>query len=379
MSLGTKGTGRTAERREAAFRVTRAAGRTLVDQVYEGLRHAIVCGRYAPGELLPSTRELAVALGVSRIVTRAAVKRLAENGFISPRVGSGCLVLRPGTRVWRGHVLAAVPHGYESFFQNMLLGSLSDGLTEAGYLFSQVTVPYTEEAGFDFAHLDSVLAQGIDLVCTFHNKDPLFAHLAAGRTPYAAIMGGRKTEKGAVGTVRMAFAQAVPGFVKACRARRVKSVVQVSWADGMADAVPALRRAGVRARDLRLAVDDAEGRIVGAQTAALRAFLDWTTPWPDVLFFNDDNLAVGALTALLARGVRIPGDVSVATWSNRFLRPAFPRPLARMEVDPVAAGRTAAAAVVAYLRNGTFPPDVSFGPVWMDGETLGPLGKEKQT
>ncbi|MER2178287.1 MAG: GntR family transcriptional regulator, partial [Stenotrophomonas maltophilia] len=47
-------------------------------QVADGLRDAIVSGCYAPGDIVPSSRALASGLGVSHIVTEAALKRLGE-------------------------------------------------------------------------------------------------------------------------------------------------------------------------------------------------------------------------------------------------------------------------------------------------------------
>ena len=58
------------------FAVVRSSRATLVEQVAEGLRRAIDSGFYKPGDVLPTTRDLATALGVSRIVTRAAVREL---------------------------------------------------------------------------------------------------------------------------------------------------------------------------------------------------------------------------------------------------------------------------------------------------------------
>ena len=82
------------------FKVSRSSRRTLVEQVVDGLRQCIVSGRYRKGDILPTTRELAERLGVSRIVTRAAVRALSEAGLINPRPGVGCVVLGTGGRLW---------------------------------------------------------------------------------------------------------------------------------------------------------------------------------------------------------------------------------------------------------------------------------------
>ena len=61
----------------------------------------------------------------------------------------------------------------------------------------------------------------------------------------------------------------------------------------------------------------------------------------------------------------------VATWANAGLAPAYPRELSRMELDPVAAGETVAAAALEYLATGQYPEGTVVGPKWVNGETMG--------
>jgi DNA-binding LacI/PurR family transcriptional regulator len=72
---------------------------------------------------------------------------------------------------------------------------------------------------------------------------------------------------------------------------------------------------------------------------------------PDAFYFTDDYLAQGALTALLDHGVRIPAQVQVITHANRNLGPVFPRPLTRVELDPVGDGHLLAKLVVDLLAH----------------------------
>ena len=60
---------------------------SLPDQVFGQLTSEIVCGRYAPGEQLPSERTLTQVFGVNRHVIREAVKRLEQIGLV--RVSQG--------------------------------------------------------------------------------------------------------------------------------------------------------------------------------------------------------------------------------------------------------------------------------------------------
>ncbi len=67
-------------------------GEPLFRQVYAGLRKAILSGSLPAGERLPSTRDLAEQLGISRTVVVLAYDHLLAEGFIEGRRGSGTYV-----------------------------------------------------------------------------------------------------------------------------------------------------------------------------------------------------------------------------------------------------------------------------------------------
>ena len=62
------------------------------DQLFEAVRDAIRSGRVGPGEQLPSTRDLAKQLGLSRNTVLAAYSELLMHGLIETRVGFGTVV-----------------------------------------------------------------------------------------------------------------------------------------------------------------------------------------------------------------------------------------------------------------------------------------------
>ena len=64
----------------------------LATKVYGQIRAAIVDGRLPAGERLPSSRELADRLAVSRNTVGVAYDRLAAEGFVLARVGAGTFV-----------------------------------------------------------------------------------------------------------------------------------------------------------------------------------------------------------------------------------------------------------------------------------------------
>lgn len=71
----------------------------LAGQIYRQLRAGVVEGRLAPGERLPSTRELAAQLGVSRKTTLDVFERLIAEGYLRTRTGDGTFVADEMTRL----------------------------------------------------------------------------------------------------------------------------------------------------------------------------------------------------------------------------------------------------------------------------------------
>ena len=70
---------------EALFRPVRAGN--AFEETVERLMQSIRLGVVAPGERLPSERELATRLGVSRVTVREAIRSLQENHFVESRRG----------------------------------------------------------------------------------------------------------------------------------------------------------------------------------------------------------------------------------------------------------------------------------------------------
>jgi GntR family transcriptional regulator / MocR family aminotransferase len=61
-------------------------------QVYARIRSAILAGTFAPGARLPSSRTLAMDLGLSRITVESAFTQLDAEGYVVRRVGAGSYV-----------------------------------------------------------------------------------------------------------------------------------------------------------------------------------------------------------------------------------------------------------------------------------------------
>ncbi len=76
------------------FSIDRRGGVPLAEQVYDAIESRIAGGLLSENSRLPTTRELAAALGVNRGTVQAAYRRLQKRGLIAGRVGSGTVVCR---------------------------------------------------------------------------------------------------------------------------------------------------------------------------------------------------------------------------------------------------------------------------------------------
>ena len=74
------------------FSLDRGSPEPLVDQISGAIERWIEGGALDENVRLPTTRELAAALGINRGTVQAAYRRLQERGLVSARVGSGSVV-----------------------------------------------------------------------------------------------------------------------------------------------------------------------------------------------------------------------------------------------------------------------------------------------
>lgn len=357
------------------FSLDRALKGELVPQLAAAMRQAIETGYYRAGEPIPPTRDLAAILGVSRVVAIRAMRQLEDWRLVVRRPHYGCVVCPKDRPLWKGQVLIVVPPGIGNMRENSVYAILRDSLTSAGYMPLVATVPRSPAGKFeDFALLEAMLRQQIDLTVCLHDAPSVVAWLAKRKIPFVLFGRDAARSRGSVGFVDNRDDIVLGEFIAHCREAKVATVLQLTAIENGPDAVPSLRAAGIKADDLRIAPPNggntAQG-LVQRATDEFAARLAKGRKWlPDLLFFRDDHLATGALVALSVAGVRIPEDVRVVTWANRDLGPAFVKPLTRMELDSAAIGERFAECVLEYLSTGTFPKDVVVGPKYVRGETF---------
>lgn len=115
--------------------IDRESPRALHEQVFDGLREAILDRRLPENARLPSSRALAADLGVSRFTVLEAYNRLLDEGLVSGRHGSGTFVapLAVTARTGGLHMPAHQPVRRWSTWSDKLhaLGPTADPAAEA--------------------------------------------------------------------------------------------------------------------------------------------------------------------------------------------------------------------------------------------------------
>lgn len=339
----------------------------------DGLRNAILTGYYREGEVLPKMLEWTKMLGVSIRVPEAAVARLVKEGLVATHPGIGCVVRPRKAVTWRGHVLFVLPDSETVYPINVMASRMRARFSKAGYLVTQHAVWHDPDGQYDLSQLELTLKQPVELVVLFAKRPQIEHFLSDAAVPFVVI--GQKTCRlpNCVGHVRMNMTAAIPDFVQHCRKAKVRTVIQVEKPP-VIDAVPQLIKAGISAEAWR--IPELPGlRPAAVQQSALEAFkrrlaegMDWL---PDILYFTDDYLAAGALTALLHEGVRIPENVCVVTIANKGLGPVFWDTLTRIELDSHAGGDDAAEHILAWLDGDRrHPIDCTIATIYRPGATF---------
>ena len=357
------------------FRIERNSRTSFTEQVFGGLKKAILSGYFKVGEALPSREALAMQLGVSEIVTREACVRLSKEGFVNPRPGIGSVVLAHDAKLWQGKILYIVADWDGSYYADIVGGEFRDALATKGYLVQRVSVAKSPGGRFDFGVLDLLLNERFDLAVLMHGEEPVVRRISQAGIPFLAVQHRECGYPHCRGVVDVRHHAAMPYVVQRCVQKKVRKVL-LPWAWSRPDeTIRSLTAAGIAVEDVRICHWTKRDHIEGFQREAVNWFLVRfgmaRSTWPDLVWFPDDDfLAAGALTALLALGVRIPEDVRFVAFANRRLGPVFTKPLTRIEVDPLAHGRKLAGYALDALNGRPLPPDASLDTVYVPGATF---------
>src|SRR5947207_1027049 len=115
------------------LKFNRAPGESLYDRLVNALESAIEHGELAPQARLPSERELALALKLSRTTTTNAYRELESRGLLRRHVGRGtfvCATPEPDEIpfAWRGKVSATALRSTNATLRNLMRDAVDPGV-----------------------------------------------------------------------------------------------------------------------------------------------------------------------------------------------------------------------------------------------------------
>ncbi len=359
------------------FVIDRHSRISLTKQVTDGLRRAIETGHFKAGARLPTMLEVASELSVSLDVVRTAIARLSREDLLTARRGRGIEVCPAGSRQrWQAHVLYLHWPGAISFFEAVSGETMVEELQLLRILVTPVHMNYAEiNSGFpllrfvaDAGPVDMALVSGgakeVGILLT--EKEIPFIHMSAPVEPLSRLAVRHVVEE-RTGAMKQAAEHAA-------RLGTRTMLILNPGGGGYGDMRRIAEAVGISVAVLEAPPDKSLGAPASVEQGGLKAMARWLesgASLPDLIFFPDDYVASGGLTALLDRGVSIPRDVQVISWANRNLGPIFPLPLTRIENDPVETGKRLAGIVVDALKkpHKKVRKAIAIGPRFIVGET----------
>ena len=348
--------------------IDRSARKTLVSQLETALRQAILRGEYGPGDCLPGFRELSHTCKVSEKVSRQALTRLAQDGWISQRRGVGSVVLERSDQEGRGLILFVDGDFGVSAFANRMKWAMLCVLEDRGFRMVEVRA-YDGRGRLCANRLAKTLRHRADIVVEYGYHDEIRRVIEESGLPFVTLGNGgpvrRSDAPTCIGRIEMYTGQGLPGFVHACVRKRVKTVWQLIYGGGAYDVTGWMKTCGIAVQTFSVSLSHSS-ETMRQKSYALMTKLLRSGKLPDVLLLTDDSIAQVVLFALAEHQVRVPEDVRVVSHVNKGLRWLWPRQLARLEMDPQDCGRSIAKAICGYLRTGQ-AIDIQIGTVWREG------------
>lgn len=300
-------------------------------QINRIVARAIDKGALQPGERLPAERRFAELTGVSRTTVRIALESLVHQGYVEKQTGSGIFVKsRPVSR-GIGCALPAV-NPYDRYQWRVLLAQSilrevrARGHEDVVYLLGSAEDYHQLESDADQGRIEGLLSVGLlDSVC------------AALPVVYVNQLESKAY------CVNIDYASMVRQGVAHLAGEGCRELALFSYADddrqrSISREVfrEALRDLGLpcrRGRQIGLAAWTGQGNPEDEGRRGLEEL--WRKKHrPDGIVFADDWHGLGAMQALVEKGVSVPGEVRLVTHANAGY--TLPRPCAAalLQIDP---------------------------------------------
>ncbi|UCF97758.1 MAG: GntR family transcriptional regulator, partial [Spirochaetaceae bacterium] len=309
--------------------------------IWEGIRS----GEFAPGEKIPSERELCDRFGVSRITVRSALASLAHKGVLRRRAGSGTFVnenrLRTGTiaflRCQHGE------HTHEirgDFVYSEVLEGIQSELLESGI---HLIFSYIREKGEDSKRLlENLLYKTDGLILGEMRSEEFYQQVLSQHTPFVLI--NPEFSNYIADTVDY---DNLAGAVRATEYMISLGHRKIAFVNGRMPTRHAVERLNgyrlaLEKHQISFSPDLVAGETNWQSETGYTAAINLLKRDPAItaIFAANDALAIGAIKGVRQVGFRVPEDVSVLGFDDMIIAMHSEPALTTMRVDRHAMGRT---------------------------------------
>ena len=310
--------------------ITRTSKLTLQEQIAEIMKVKIKSGEYAPGDKLPSVRELADIFRVSRETAKLSLGTLKKEGYIEilPSRGGYVLELPPeqSSSIKTGTLGFVIDLGdapqpqitVESIFENLLKHIDSHVQKWGNHLITSYIV-YGEQSGKE--RFSSLLDKVDGLFVTGLINTDLLEELSSLSIPVVSLLSNIDVEK-----IDEVGVDGKKTYYKATKRLVDTGHKNIVYLDGPKEYYRELERI---AGCMQAASEDPEGN-----AKIIEYHTDWWSPDSahagtirllseysdiDAIMGVNDVFAIGILRACQEKGFRVPEDISIVGGKNTIL------------------------------------------------------------
>lgn len=320
------------------------------------------------GMKVPSERDLAAELNVSRTTVRNAVLALTARGLFERSVGQGTFVRRKPVAAAQprsstgtlGYVVckeksARKPIASEAFYFDIFLG-IEEETARSG---RHTLFTYLDDFDPDERQAFPAFLQKVDGIILEEARNPeLIAMVATSGVPTVLLAPTALREGFDLVTMDLgAGVRRAVGYLRGLGHSRIAIIngpLRLESARVRAQAwQEAMRESG--AEPLERLADGDEGWSAEAGYAAMRRLLA-RNPDLTAVFCANDLLAIGALSALSEQGRRVPEDVSVMGFDDTELARHASPPLTTMQIHARDMARSATRKLFERINDRSLPP-----------------------
>lgn len=361
--------------KEIPFGVDRNLKTALAEQLADGLRKCILSGRYKPGDILPSLKELVARLGVSQRVAREAIHILVADGLAMVRPRSGCRVLAPTEKSRRGRILSVLLDHHRTSYNTAIFESeMERRLVEAGYVVEVLYLPIKPTGECDLSLLEDKLRSPFDLVFSRYAVARLERRLARSGIPYVALDTPRRVP-GAAAVLRDSSEDARRRFLMRCESLGIRTAWVAAYGSGRhgKSISNMMEQIGISVERQRIPISFGYGNLERLERTGYRtAFRRFARGrrFPDLAVVMDDYFLRGMLTALAELGVRIPDQLRLVALVNDGFVPTTTVPLATFRVDARRWAKVACMTILQILAGRKPPTEPCAITDFIDGPSL---------